>query len=167
MEGENRLLKLLKKLFSKNEPELVSTAQSEVVEEENHKLTQNIKPAESDTSSVLTKPCKSCGKSITYKPEWKYVPNYCQDCKAKYRAEQEAKRGLVTISCKNCGKTETLPANVQHWPDLCQECRAKLPPQKITRKCRGCGRYFTFKSNVKHWPNYCFSCQAKRKHRRN
>ena len=35
MEGENRLLKLLKKLFSKNEPEQVSTAQSEVVEEEN------------------------------------------------------------------------------------------------------------------------------------
>ena len=61
---ENRLLKLLKKLFSKNEPELVGTAQSEVVEEENHKLTQNIKPAESDTSSVLTKLCKSCGTGM-------------------------------------------------------------------------------------------------------
>ncbi len=153
------MLKLLKNLFSKDKSEPVNT---EPVKIEHSKPT--IKPSGSDTPSVLTKPCKTCGKPIEYNPAWQHVPNYCPDCKAKYRAEQETKRGMVTITCKNCGKTVTLPEHVQHWPDLCQECRAKLPPQKITRKCRGCGRYFTFKSNVKHWPNYCYSCQAKRKH---
>ncbi len=148
------LKKPSKNLFSKDKSEPVTT-------EQNEKGKPAIKPA--DTLSVLTKPCKTCGKPITYNPAWKNVPNYCPDCKAKYKVEQEVKRGMVTITCKNCGKKVTLPENVQHWPDICQECWAKLPPQKITRKCRGCGRYFTFKSNVKHWPNYCYSCQAKRK----
>ena len=88
----------LKNLFSKDKPEPATTEQNE-----NSKPT--IKPAASDTPSVLTKPCKTCGKPIKYNPAWKHVPNYCPDCKAKYRAEQEAKRGMVTITCKNCGKS--------------------------------------------------------------
>ena len=105
-----------------------------------------------------TKPCRSCGRPISYNPEWKYIPNYCRECKKEYRA------GIVIRTCKRCGKTFTLPESVQHWPNYCQECRAKFRPvEMITRTCRGCGSQFTFPSSVKHWPHYCRECQAKRK----
>ena len=102
-----------------------------------------------------TKPCKSCGRPISYNPEWKHIPNYCRECKKGYR---------VSRTCKSCGKTFTFPESVQHWPSYCQECRAKFKPvETITRTCRGCGCQFTFPSSVKHWPHYCRECQAKRK----
>ena len=105
-----------------------------------------------------TKPCKSCGRPISYNPEWKPIPNYCQECKKEYRT------GLVTRTCKGCGKKFTFPESVQHWPNYCQECRARFRPvETITRTCRGCGKTFNFPSSVKHWPNYCRECQAKRK----
>ena len=66
-----------------------------------------------------TKPCRSCGRPISYNPEWKHIPNYCRECKKEYRA------GLVTRTCKRCGRTFTLPESVQHWPNYCRECQAK------------------------------------------
>ena len=107
-----------------------------------------------------TKPCRSCGRPISYNPEWEHIPNYCRECKKEYRA------GLITRTCKRCGKTFTLPESVQHWPNYCQECRARFRPvETITRTCRGCGSQFTFPSSVKHWPNFCRECQAKRSQR--
>ena len=107
-----------------------------------------------------TKPCRSCGRPISYNPEWKHIPNYCRECKKEYRA------GLITRTCKRCGKTFTLPESVQHWPNYCQECRARFRPvETITRTCKGCGSRFTFPSSVKHWPNFCRECQAKRNQR--
>ena len=107
-----------------------------------------------------TKPCKSCGRPVSYNPEWKHIPNYCRECKKEYRA------GLITRTCKRCGKTFTLPESVQHWPNYCQECRARFRPvETITRTCKGCGSRFTFPSSVKHWPNFCRECQAKRNQR--
>ena len=107
-----------------------------------------------------TKPCRSCGRPISYNPEWKHIPNYCRECKKEYRA------GLITRTCKKCGKTFTLPESVQHWPNYCQECRARFKPvETITRTCKGCGNRFTFPSSVKHWPNFCRECQAKRNQR--
>ena len=107
-----------------------------------------------------TKPCRSCGRPISYNPEWKHIPNYCRECKKEYRA------GLITRTCKKCGKTFTLPESVQHWPNYCQECRARFRPvETITRTCKGCGNRFTFPSSVKHWPNFCRECQAKRNQR--
>ena len=101
-----------------------------------------------------TKPCRSCGRPISYNPEWKHIPNYCRECKD----------GLITRTCKRCGKTFTLPESVQHWPNYCQECRARFRPvEVITRTCRGCGHQFTFPSSVTHWPHFCRECQAKRK----
>ena len=32
-----------------------------------------------------TKPCRSCGRPISYNPEWKHIPNYCRECKKEYR----------------------------------------------------------------------------------
>ncbi|MBR2526980.1 MAG: hypothetical protein IKE58_00685 [Blautia sp.] len=75
-----------------------------------------------DTPSLLTRPCKSCGRPIYYDPRRGRIPSYCQECKAKRRLERQ---GMVTITCRKCGRTVTLPEDVQHWPDLCQECRAK------------------------------------------
>ena len=109
---------------------------------------------------LQTKTCPSCGKTILYDPNRKYIPNYCADCSTKYRSE----RGMITRTCKVCGKTFTLPENVQHWPDICQECRAKYRPvETITRKCRKCGKTFTFRSDIRQWPKYCPECQKKRR----
>ena len=41
-----------------------------------------------------TKPCRSCGRPISYNPEWKHIPNYCRECKKEYRA------GLLLVSIK-------------------------------------------------------------------
>lgn len=108
-----------------------------------------------------TRPCRSCGRPISYNPEWEHIPNYCRECKREY---QEKRQGLVTRTCRRCGKTFTLPESVQHWPNYCQECRARFRPvETITRTCRGCGNQFSFPSSVRHWPHYCRECQAKRK----
>ena len=81
-----------------------------------------------------TKQCRSCGRPISYNPEWKHIPNYCRECRKDYRA------GLITRTCKRCGKTFTLPESVQHWPNYCQECKARFRPvETITRTCRGAG----------------------------
>ena len=29
-----------------------------------------------------TKPCRSCGRPISYNPEWKHIPEFCRECKA-------------------------------------------------------------------------------------
>ena len=155
------MFEFFKKLFSRNDltaDHTPTTASSHSDEKESADKTHG-----AGKTSFLTKPCKTCGKPITYNPSWKRIPNYCSDCYKKHKASQKSKQGTVTITCKNCGKTVTLPSNVQHWPDLCQECRSKLPSQQITRKCRGCGKEFSFPSKLRHWPNYCRECQAKRK----
>ena len=82
--------------------------------------------ADAAESGLRTKPCPSCGKTILYDPNRKYIPNYCADCSVKFRSE----RGMITRTCKICGKTFTLPENVQHWPDCCLECRAKGGAEK-------------------------------------
>ncbi len=130
----------LKKLFSKEPP----AVQTQVLPAQKH----------------MEKPCQSCGKPISYDPTWKHIPNYCADCKAKYRAE----RRMITRTCKKCGKVFTVPENVQHFPNYCQTCRTKYRPvERVTRKCRGCGQDFSFPSNLAHWPNYCRTCQEWRK----
>ena len=32
-----------------------------------------------------TRPCRSCGRPISYNPEWKHIPNYCRECKSDFR----------------------------------------------------------------------------------
>ena len=105
-----------------------------------------------------TKPCRSCGRPISYNLEWEHIPNYCRECKKEYQKD------TITRTCKRCGKTFSLPSSVQHWPNYCQECRARFRTvEMITRTCRGCGSSFSFPSTVQHWPHYCRECQAKRK----
>lgn len=35
--------------------------------------------------------CKECGQTIRYNIEWRHIPNYCSDCKEKFRRKREAK----------------------------------------------------------------------------
>ena len=37
----------------------------------------------------LTKPCRTCGRPISYNPEWKHIPNYCKECKAEFRKDHK------------------------------------------------------------------------------
>ena len=72
-----------------------------------------------------TKPCRSCGRPISYNLEWEHIPNYCRECKKEYQKD------TITRTCKRCGKTFSLPSSVQHWPNYCQECRASLHLKRI------------------------------------
>ncbi len=102
----------LKRLFSK--PALVADTQPTPV---------------SNTEKMSIKPCKSCGKPISYDPSWQHIPNYCPECKAKYRAEHE-KQKMVKRRCRSCGRTFTFPSTVKHYPNYCRECRSKFKEQK-------------------------------------
>ena len=63
----------LKRLFSKPTP---------VTDTQEHPIS-----AQDATEGMSEKPYKSCGKPISYDPSWEHIPNYCPECKAKYRAE--------------------------------------------------------------------------------
>ena len=99
----------LKKLFAKPEP--ISTPEE-----------KKDSPA-FVAGGAKTKPCQSCGHPIIYDPTWKHIPNYCDECKAKYREEHPINR--VKRTCRSCGKTFTVPATLEHKPNYCRECKKK------------------------------------------
>ena len=102
------LFEFLKKLFSKKEPETPAPVVSE--------------------KKLEAKPCLTCGKPISYDPSWTHIPNYCPECKAKYRAEHPADR--MKRKCRGCGKMFTIPATLEHKPNYCRDCRAKFRKEK-------------------------------------
>ena len=109
------LFEWLKRLFSKPTP---------VADTQEHPIS-----AQDTTEKTSVKPCKSCGKPISYDSSWEHIPNYCPECKAKYRAEHE-KQKMVKRRCRSCGRTFTFPSTVKHYPNYCRECRAKFKEQK-------------------------------------
>lgn len=100
----------LKRLFSNMEEEKKSSASS----------VQEVMP---------TKPCRTCGKPISYDPSWKHIPNYCKECKAKYQAEHDIPR-IMRRKCKRCGRSFTFPSTIPHYPNYCRDCRAKFKEKK-------------------------------------
>ena len=36
------------------------------------------------------KPCKECGRAIRYNIDWSHPPNYCPDCKEKFKRQRES-----------------------------------------------------------------------------
>ncbi len=90
-------------------------------------------PQDRKAGGMQEKPCRSCGKPVSYDPSWRHIPNYCPECKAKYRAEQgdqnpEPKR--IRHRCRSCGRFFTFPSTVKHYPNYCRQCRGKFRAQK-------------------------------------
>ena len=65
------LFEWLKRLFSKPAP--VADTQPAPV---------------SNTEKMSVKTCKSCGKPISYDPSWEHIPNYCRECRAKFKEQK-------------------------------------------------------------------------------
>jgi len=82
-----------------------------------------------EEKKMLEKPCKGCGKPIFYDPTWDHVPNYCRECKQKYRNEHEITR-IMRRKCRSCGKIFTFPSNIRHYPNYCKDCRAKFKAER-------------------------------------
>ena len=78
---------------------------------------------------LLEKPCRNCGKPISYDPSWKHIPNYCKECKEKYQAEHDIPR-IMRRKCKRCGRSFTFPSTIPHYPNYCRDCRAKFKEKK-------------------------------------
>ena len=85
-------------------------------------------PQVEEDAHLTTKPCKTCGKPITYDPSWKHIPNYCAECKAKYREDNVVK--IMRRKCRACGKTFTFPSTVKHYPNYCRDCQRKFKERK-------------------------------------
>lgn len=69
----------------------------------------------------ITVTCKKCGKTFTLPEDVQHWPDYCQECRAKYRPVEP-----ITRKCRRCGKAFIFPSNAKHWPKYCPECRKKL-----------------------------------------
>ncbi len=69
---------------------------------------------------MITRTCKKCGKTFTLPEEVQNWPDYCQECRRKYKIVDQ-----VTRKCRGCGKEFTFPSNIRHWPNYCRECQAK------------------------------------------
>ena len=78
----------------------------------------------------LKKACKECGKMFSYDPNWEFVPNYCKDCKQKFKMEKEEKQRSgaprkIKRKCKECGNFFTFPNTLAHYPSYCPNCRKR------------------------------------------
>ena len=78
----------------------------------------------------MKKPCMGCGKTISYDPSWDHIPNYCRECKEKFRTEREEKQRAgapkkIKRKCRACGRFFTFPNTLEHYPNYCTNCRKK------------------------------------------
>ena len=69
---------------------------------------------------MVTRTCKKCGKTFTLPEEVQHWPDYCQECRRKYKIVDQ-----ITRKCRGCGEEFTFPSNIRHWPNYCRECQAK------------------------------------------
>lgn len=74
---------------------------------------------------MVTRTCKKCGKTFTLPEEVQHWPDYCQECRRKYKIVDQ-----VTRKCRGCGKEFTFPSNIRHWPNYCRECQENRKSRK-------------------------------------
>ena len=43
---------------------------------------------EENSSMWCEKPCKGCGGIVKYRTDWEHQPNYCKDCKEKFKNQK-------------------------------------------------------------------------------
>ena len=75
---------------------------------------------QAERRGFVTITCKKCGKTFTLPEDVQHWPDYCQECRAKYRPVEP-----ITRKCRRCGKAFIFPSNAKHWPKYCPECQAK------------------------------------------
>ena len=109
------MFRLIKKLLSRENPDPVSDASPHFEEAEEPRTEHG----------MITRKCKKCGKTFTLPEEVQHWPDYCQECRRKYRIVEQ-----ITRTCRGCGKEFTFPSNVWHWPNYCRECQAKRKSRK-------------------------------------
>ena len=68
---------------------------------------------------TITRTCKRCGRMFTLPEEVQHWPDYCQECRAKYRPEE-----AISRVCGRCGKRFTFSSTERQWPKTCPDCRA-------------------------------------------
>jgi len=120
------LLKRIKTLFTGKKPR---GAVPETQPEQNEK-------------KRLKKVCKGCGKTFSYDPGWEHIPNYCKECRIRFKQEKEAKQRAgdprkIKRKCKACGNYFTFPNTLEHYPSYCVNCRKKRQAEmkaKYSRK---------------------------------
>lgn len=99
-------------------------------------------PAGQIAGNRLKKACKSCGKMFFYDPSWKFIPNYCKDCRKKFTQEKEEKQRAgaprkIRRKCRACGKFFTFPNTLAHYPNYCSDCRKRHQAEMKAKYSRG------------------------------
>ena len=72
--------------------------------------------------------CRICGKTYMLPEDVQHWPNFCQECRAKYRPSE-----VITRTCRKCGKEFTFSSSLEHWPKFCSECQERYKKQKRRR----------------------------------
>lgn len=62
--------------------------------------------------------CKKCGKKISYRIEWKRVPDLCKDCLAVEKAKWHE------TPCVKCGRMIPYKEDWTHIPHVCKACKS-------------------------------------------
>ena len=72
--------------------------------------------------SLPTRPCRECGKAIPYDPAWRHLPNFCPECREKYRKMQKA---------KDAGRSENVDLTEKRTEN---EAASRAPVKKAGRR---------------------------------
>ena len=62
--------------------------------------------------------CKKCGKKISYRINWKRVPDMCKDCIAVEKAKWHE------TPCVKCGRMIRYNEDWTHIPHVCKDCKS-------------------------------------------
>lgn len=62
--------------------------------------------------------CKKCGKKISYRINWKRVPDMCKDCIAVEKAKWQE------TPCVKCGRMIRYNEDWTHIPHVCKDCKS-------------------------------------------
>ena len=69
---------------------------------------------------TITRTFKKCGARFTLPEEVQHWPDYCQECRVKYRPVE-----MITRTCRGCGRSFQFESSVWHWPRYCRDCQQK------------------------------------------
>ena len=83
-----------------------------------------------EEKKMLEKPCKGCGKPIFYDPTWDHIPNYCRECKQKYRNEHEITR-IQQKQYPDVDDSYYLDGSEQGYKNAFEEYSVRIVTEKV------------------------------------